>query len=65
MKRKDIEQLAGGTVNELEARLKDARHKLHDLRLGQAVGKLKNAHEVTALRKDIARILTFINQKKS
>ena len=65
MKRKEVEQLAGGTVNELEAKLKDARAKLHDLRLSQAVGKLKNAHEVSVARRDIARMLTFINQKKS
>ncbi len=65
MKRKDIAQLATATVNELEARLKESRTKLHDLRLGQAVGKLKNPHEITMLRRDIARTLTFMNQKKN
>ena len=64
MKRKDIQQLATATQKELETRVAETRAKLRDLRFEKAVGKVKNAHELTVLRKDIARMLTFINMKK-
>ena len=64
MKRKDIQQLANATKKELETRVAETRTKLRDLRFEKAVNKVKNAHELTALRKDIARMLTFINMKK-
>jgi ribosomal protein L29 len=64
MKRKDIEQLASATVKELESRLTETRLKLRDLNFQKAVGKLKNNHEVTGAKKDIARMLTFLNMKQ-
>jgi ribosomal protein L29 len=64
MKRKDIQQLATATKKELETRVAESRAKLRDLRFDKAVNKIKNVHELTTLRKDIARMLTFINMKQ-
>jgi large subunit ribosomal protein L29 len=64
MKRKDIQQLRNATPKELETRVAETRAKLRDLRFEKAVGKIKNAHELTVLKKDIARMLTFLNMQK-
>jgi len=63
MKRKDIEQLATATADELRSRLDDMRKRLHSLMFERSVGKLKNLHEIHGLRKDIARALTFLAMK--
>ncbi len=62
MKRKDVEQLAGAGTAELQSRLKDAETKLRELVAARQAAKLKNVHAVSALRKDIARIQTFLNR---
>jgi len=61
MKAKELKQLS---LKQLEARLIESRKKLQELRFKLAAGKLKNPHQVSQTKKDIARILTFINQKK-
>jgi ribosomal protein L29 len=63
MKRKDIEQLKSATTIELEKRVNEARVKLRELVSQKMVGKLKNTHEITNGKRDIARMLTFINQQ--
>lgn len=62
MKKKEIEQLKNMAKAELESKVKESRTRLATLISDKDAGKLKNAHAVTMLRKDIARMLTFMNQ---
>ncbi|MGB9743110.1 MAG: 50S ribosomal protein L29 [Minisyncoccales bacterium] len=47
---------------ELERILKDNRKKLQQLRFDLAAGKVKNVKEIRWLKKEIARILTLLNE---
>jgi large subunit ribosomal protein L29 len=49
---------------ELEARLKQSRRELYELRFKLAVGQLENNREIHKVRKDIARIMTVIHQQR-
>jgi large subunit ribosomal protein L29 len=61
MKAKDLKNK---TESELQKILKEKREKLRELRFTLATGKLKNPSEIKEIKKDIARILTFLNIKK-
>ena len=45
---------------ELQKLLLDSRERLRSLRFDLASGKVKNVREIRTLKKDIARILTFL-----
>jgi len=49
---------------ELAKDLKDLREKLRDLRFNLASGKVKDIREIRVVKRDIARILTIINEEK-
>ncbi len=51
-------------VEELERRLADTRRELFNLRFQHATGQLENTGQLTQVRKNIARILTVLNQKQ-
>jgi len=44
--------------------IKDYREKLRSLRFDLASGKVKNVREIRNIKKDIARILTILKEKK-
>ena len=44
--------------------LTELKSKAHDLSVKLRLNQLKNNQELKAVRKDIARIMTFINQGK-
>lgn len=50
--------------DELETKLKDARRELYELRFKLAVGQLENNRQIRRVRKDIARILTVVHQRR-
>lgn len=50
---------------ELEKKLRDTRSELLNLRLRKKTGQLEQSHKLTSLRRDIARMETFLAQKKS
>jgi len=52
------------TSKELVQNLIEDREKLRKLRFNLALGKVKNIREVRKIRKEIARILTFLNLNK-
>jgi len=60
MKTKDIKELS---VAEIEKKLRDTREKLLDLKLKKETGQVEQPHEITASRKDIARMETIRNEK--
>jgi large subunit ribosomal protein L29 len=51
-------------VEELERRLADTRRELFNLRFQHATGQLENTGQLMQVRKNIARILTVLNQKQ-
>lgn len=62
MKQKDKKALHDKTVAELNLMLKDLKADIAKLSLG--VEKVKNVHLGSVKKKDIARILTILNEKK-
>ncbi len=52
------------TKEELLKNVKDYREKLRDLRFDLASGKVKNVRDIRNIKKDIARILTILKEKK-
>ncbi len=51
-------------VNELEQRVAQARRELFNLRFQHATGQLENTGQLKEVRKNIARLLTVLNQKQ-
>jgi large subunit ribosomal protein L29 len=51
-------------VVELEQRLAETRRELFNLRFQHATGQLENTGQLKEARKNIARLLTVLNQKK-
>lgn len=68
MKKRDIQELKNRPHEELERMLKESRERLRVLRFDLAAGKVKDIAELRGLRRDTARILTFLklsHEKKS
>ncbi|MCD6550597.1 50S ribosomal protein L29 [bacterium] len=60
----EAKELVKKSRSELQKLLFETREKLREMRFNLASGKVKNIKEIRALKKDIARILTVLNQKK-
>lgn len=59
------EELRGYNLHELHKLLQEKRKELSDLRYRNAQSPLSDApSKIPALRRDIARILTIINEKR-
>jgi large subunit ribosomal protein L29 len=57
-------ELKTKSKEELYKLLMDSSKKLQELKFNLAAGKVKNVRLVRALKKDIARILTLLNEMK-
>ena len=64
MKNSELKKLKSKSKEELDKLLLDSSKKLQDLQFNLAAGKVKNVRSVRALKKDIARILTLLNEMK-
>ena len=53
------------TVNDLKKELAEKRHDLLQAKRSHAAGELVNPKALRSLRKDIARLLTQLNEKES
>ena len=51
------------TVDELKQKETDLRKELFNLRFQQVTGEIENPLRIRHVRKDIARVLTVVNQK--
>ena len=58
-----IAELKTKPKEDLHKLLQDNREKLRLLRFDLASGKVKNVREIRGIKKDIARVLTLLNQK--
>ena len=62
MKAKEIREL---TSEQLEAKLKELKEELFNLRFQLAINQLDNPHQITAVKKDIARVMTILQEKNA
>jgi large subunit ribosomal protein L29 len=51
-------------VDELERRVAETRRELFNLRFQHATGQLENTGQLQEVRRNIARLLTVLNQKQ-
>lgn len=64
MKDQDIKELKNKSLGELETLRKEAREELRGLKLDLVAGKVKNVGALRTVKKNIARIETFITMQK-
>ncbi len=62
MTSKEIRELSPA---EITTKLRDTRNELLQLRLRKHTGQVEKPHMIRALRKDIARLETILNEKKA
>ncbi|OGZ03259.1 MAG: 50S ribosomal protein L29 [Candidatus Liptonbacteria bacterium RIFOXYC1_FULL_36_8] len=60
MKRKQILEIKNKSAGELEKMLVEGRKKLNLLRFDLVSGKVKNVKEIKEVKKNIARLITFL-----
>ena len=53
------------SVEELNAKLKELKSELFNLRFQHAINQLENPHKIADVKKDIARVMTVLNQKNA
>ncbi len=53
------------TEVELEAKLKELKSELFNLRFQHAINQLDNPHKIADVKRDIARVMTVIREKKN
>ena len=63
MKVKEIKELQGLTVEELNTKLSELKEELFNLRFRHATGQLENPVSLRNVKRDIARVQTILRQK--
>jgi len=58
----ELKELKKKSINELHKLLAEQREKLRELRFKDAGKQLKNVRDLRVVKKEIARIITLINQ---
>ena len=61
MKAKEIREMSS---EELENKLKELKNELFNLRFQHAINQLDNPHRISDVKKDIARVMTVLREKK-
>ena len=57
-------EIKSKTKDELEKKFVELKKELYNINLLRANGELKNSAKIKQVKNDIARILTFFNEKK-
>ena len=65
MKAKEIKEIRGLSVEELDKKLNGLKKDLFMLRMQHATNQLDNPLQIAAVKKDIARIKTIIREKET
>ena len=63
MKAKEIKEIRGLSVEELNAKLEELKKDLFMLRMQHATNQLDNPLQIATTKKDIARVKTIIREK--
>ena len=53
------------TSEDLAAKLKELKEELFNLRFQHAINQLDNPHKIADVKRDIARVMTVINEKNA
>ena len=53
------------TAEQLSAKLTELKKELFNLRFQHAVNQLENPHKITEVKRDIARVMTVLNEKNT
>ena len=53
------------SAEELEAKLKELKSELFNLRFQHAINQLDNPHKIADVKKDIARVMTILREKNA
>jgi large subunit ribosomal protein L29 len=61
---KEIDQFRQKSIEELQKIVLDNKEKLRQLRFDLLAGKVKNIRQIRKTRREIAVILTILNEKK-
>ena len=61
-KAKDIREL---TTDELQRRLRDLKQEALNLRLQQATGQLENSARIRQVRRETARVMTVLSDRRN
>ena len=62
MKAKEVREVS---LDELNAKLKELKNELFRLRFQHAINQLDNPHTIADVKKDIARVMTVLQEKKN
>ena len=59
-----VTELREMTPEALEAKLRELKEELFNLRFQHAINQLENPHKIVETKRDIARVMTILNEKK-
>ena len=62
MKTTEIREMSS---QDLEKKLKELKEELFNLRFQHAINQLDNPHKIADVKKDIARVMTVLNEKNA
>ena len=62
MKAADLRKM---TAEELESKLSELKRELFNLRFQHAINQLENPHRIVEVKRDIARVMTVLQQKNA
>ena len=62
MKANEIRKMS---QEEIEKKIKDSKSELLDLRMKAATGNLEKPSKLDAIKKDVARMMTILNERKN
>ena len=60
-----VTELRDMTAAELQAKLKELKSELFNLRFQHAINQLDNPHRISDVKKDIARVMTVLQEKNA
>jgi large subunit ribosomal protein L29 len=60
-----IAEIREFTIKELDARKRELRQEIFNLRIHQQAGQLEKPHMLRSLRRDAARVETILAQKRT
>lgn len=58
-------ELRNMSSDELQAKLKELKEELFNLRFQNAINQLENTHRIVDVKKDIARVMTILHEKNA
>ena len=58
-------ELKNMSAEELNAKLKELKGELFNLRFQHAINQLENPHKIADVKRDIARVMTILQEKNA